>query len=394
MYYAGHGIRHDRQDKLYLSTRETDLDELDTTAVPFDYVRDVIERSSAKTRLLILDCCFSGLVLGAMSDSLVDPREIAVTGTTVIASAPRNSISHSPPNERNTAFTGALLALLTNGSPVPGRPLDVSELIGALRAAMSGRGLPLPQTQSGNTSGKLLLRRESAPLGTTKKPESPPVVAEAEVSPSAPATAGLALRKALVHVLVSAGYADHGPGRRLLVREVEDALGRSLDVSRELAGRDQLIEVVGACSRIEHGLPVLAEVFEYLRPGTEESLEVQRLIAPGGSAAPKRPAPPVFGRRPGGGSVLRAKLVDVLVRAGFADDKSLLDLLIAEMREAWDGLAPIAPHMSGRDQLVHLVDSCGRDLRNLWLLADVVEFFRPATEEAARFRALVDAQRS
>ncbi|OXM71304.1 hypothetical protein CF165_02370 [Amycolatopsis vastitatis] len=287
VYYAGHGIRHDRQDKLYLTTRETDLDELDTTAVPFDYVREVIERSSAKTRVLILDCCYSGMVLGAMSADRADPREIAVTGTTVIASSPRNSISHSPPDERNTAFTGALLSLLTNGSPVPGRPLDVSELIGALRAEMATRGMPLPQTQTGNTSGNLLLRTDPPPPAPKKVARVREKVAVAEPPIFEPlSTPGLAIRRALVDILVVAGFADDAPSRTLLIEEVRAALGRPLTISSRLSGRDQLIDFVNACGRVEEGLPVLADVLEFLRPSTKESAEVRQLVAPESSPAP------------------------------------------------------------------------------------------------------------
>lgn len=173
VYYAGHGVRHELRDRLYLTTRETDPEEPDTTAVAFDTLRDAVEMSPAQVKLLILDCCYSGMAIGAMSDSLLDSREIKVRGTTVIASSPKNRVSLSPPGDRNTAFTAELLALLTSRSH--DRPLDVNNLYGALDAALARRGMPRPKMQAMDTSSRLLLRREplAAKPSAVVAPESP-----------------------------------------------------------------------------------------------------------------------------------------------------------------------------------------------------------------------------
>lgn len=175
VYYAGHGIRHETDDELYLSVRETDPDGLDWTAVPFRWVRQTIENSPARTRLLILDCCFSGLAIGSMSDGPIDVR---ISGTCVITSSPRNKISHSPPNERLTAFTGELISLLIQGSHVAGEALTVQVLFRGLVAAMANRKLPEPKMRAGDLSGDLLLRRgelkHPEPLDDDEVPPPPP----------------------------------------------------------------------------------------------------------------------------------------------------------------------------------------------------------------------------
>lgn len=187
VYYAGHGIRHELRDRLYLTTRETDPEEPETTAVAFDTLRDAVEMSPAQVKLLILDCCYSGLAIGAMSDSLLDSREIKVRGTTVIASSPKNGVSLSPPGDRNTAFTAELIALLTSRSP--GRPLDVNSLYGALDAALARRGMPRPKMQAMDTSSSLLLRREllAEKASAVVEPERPAVPEPAEDAAEEPA---------------------------------------------------------------------------------------------------------------------------------------------------------------------------------------------------------------
>jgi hypothetical protein len=171
VYYAGHGLRHPTRDLLYLAVEGTDPDEPEGTAVRFDAVREVIEASPARKRLLILDCCYSGMALGAMSAGTIDPREIAVGGTAVITSSPKNKISHSPVGERLTAFSGELIALLARGTPIPGEPLTVDTAYKSLVTALALRHLPEPKLKLTDTSSHILLRR--LPASTPVLPPRP-----------------------------------------------------------------------------------------------------------------------------------------------------------------------------------------------------------------------------
>lgn len=159
VYYAGHGLRHERRDDLYLTVRQTDPEGLDGTAVQYDWVRDVVADCPARTRLLILDCCYSGLALGRMSDAGVDAHELEVTGTAVLASSPRNTRSHSPAGERYTAFTGELISLLKNGPSLPDSDLTVQRTFQLIKARLLTRSFPKPVLRLGDSSGQLVLRR-------------------------------------------------------------------------------------------------------------------------------------------------------------------------------------------------------------------------------------------
>ncbi|GAA2819358.1 caspase family protein [Crossiella cryophila] len=189
VYYAGHGLRHDRREQLYLTVRESRSDQLLGSTVPFDSIREIIENSKARTRLLLLDCCYSGLALGAMSGGSIDTRDVLVQGTTVITSSPRNKISHSPIGERNTAFTSEVIRLLRNGSPLPEEPLTVQELYRSVYAAMAQRGYPSPKMSSGDTSADLLLRRQPPvvlPQPPLAEPPPPPLPSPEPPQPPEP----------------------------------------------------------------------------------------------------------------------------------------------------------------------------------------------------------------
>ncbi|MEV6877019.1 hypothetical protein [Amycolatopsis sp. NPDC051128] len=90
---------------------------------------------------------------------------------------------------------------------------------------------------------------------------------------------GIAVRKAVVDVLVVAGFADDKSIRTLMVSELRAALDHPFTFSDQLAGRDQLIEIVSACCRLAEGLNVLADVIEFLRPGSKECAEVRTLVS-------------------------------------------------------------------------------------------------------------------
>lgn len=89
---------------------------------------------------------------------------------------------------------------------------------------------------------------------------------------------GIAIRRALVDVLVVAGFADDKSIRTLMVAELRRALNNPFTVPDQLAPRAQLIEIVNGCSGIEEGLPVLADVLEFLRPGTKECTKFRALV--------------------------------------------------------------------------------------------------------------------
>lgn len=149
VYYAGHGVRDQRRnERLYLAVRETEHDGPAGTAVSFEDVRDVIEDSRARTRVLILDCCYSGMAVGAMSGGAVDAQEIAVGGTAVVTSSPPNKIALAPPGDRHTAFTGELITLLRNGSGLPGEQLTVDVAFRVLQRTLVPTKAARSQTEA------------------------------------------------------------------------------------------------------------------------------------------------------------------------------------------------------------------------------------------------------
>jgi hypothetical protein len=186
VYYAGHGLLGWNGD-LHLAVGETNPDQVAGTAVPFEWVKQTIEESPARTRILILDCCFSGRAVGAMSGDDAALMQIDVRGAFVLTSTTANRVSHAVPGERNTAFTAELVQILSRGVESPYATLRLRDVYRPLKAALARRGLPEPKVDMRDASGDLVLRRprpqEAAPAQSTPaEPLSAPIVPAAAAS--------------------------------------------------------------------------------------------------------------------------------------------------------------------------------------------------------------------
>ncbi|MCU1648302.1 MAG: hypothetical protein JWN03_8577 [Nocardia sp.] len=151
VYFAGHGVV-DRRGRLYLALTGTSRDHPEWSSVPFATMRDEIIASPARTRILILDCCFSGRAFEAMGtpSSLID-GQIDIQGTYTIASSAKNEPSIAPEGHRHTAFTAALLSAATTTG------LTLDQLYQKIDQTLHRDGYPRPQRRSVNVAGELCL---------------------------------------------------------------------------------------------------------------------------------------------------------------------------------------------------------------------------------------------
>ncbi|MFE3542897.1 tetratricopeptide repeat protein [Nocardia sp. NPDC059177] len=152
VYYTGHGVVDRRGGQLYLTLPNTDHHHPEWGSVPFATLRDELLECRARTRILILDCCFSGRAFEAMAPAAaaVD-GQIDVQGTYTIASSGRDVLSIAPAGHRHTAFTGALL----HAAAETGLTLD--QLYRRVEQILHRDGHPRPQRRSVAGAGDLRL---------------------------------------------------------------------------------------------------------------------------------------------------------------------------------------------------------------------------------------------
>ncbi|ELP62636.1 type VII secretion protein EccCb [Streptomyces turgidiscabies] len=89
LYFACHGIRNDA-DRLFFATLGTRLQRPHTTAVPAALLHQLLDECEARTKIVLLDCCYSGLFHrgSPMSPAPVDvEKALAGRGTFVITAS-------------------------------------------------------------------------------------------------------------------------------------------------------------------------------------------------------------------------------------------------------------------------------------------------------------------
>ena len=159
VYFVGHGLVGARRHELYLGLPDSKWAEPEFNSLEYDKLRSAVLDSPAATKIIILDCCFSGrVVTEAMADPVTEMvGQIEVDGTYVLASAGRDQVALILPGEDYTAFTGRFLHLLRDG--VPGGPelLTVDYLYRQLVRKMKAEGLSLPEKRGTATADLLAL---------------------------------------------------------------------------------------------------------------------------------------------------------------------------------------------------------------------------------------------
>ncbi|MGW5258757.1 caspase family protein [Streptomyces sp. NPDC004012] len=153
VYYAGHGLV-DRKGELFLGLPESQHGWADT-GVPYEWVRSAILDGKARRRIVVLDCCFSGRALGAMTSANPLADQAEVEGSIAITASSESRVALAVPGEPYTAFTAEILELIGRGIPEGPSLLSWDAVYQNVRRALHAKGRPIPQKRDRNGAGQL-----------------------------------------------------------------------------------------------------------------------------------------------------------------------------------------------------------------------------------------------
>ncbi|WP_438483865.1 caspase, EACC1-associated type [Streptomyces sp. S186] len=159
VYFAGHGLLSVQAD-LYLALPHSHSGRL-YDAVAYDWLRhELVHECTARSRVVILDCCYSGRALqGYMSAPVAMADQSVVEGTYVMTAAAETKLALAPEGEEFTAFTGELLRVIADGVPHAPDPLDMHALYSHIHRELTAKGRPVPQQRSRNGGHAIALAR-------------------------------------------------------------------------------------------------------------------------------------------------------------------------------------------------------------------------------------------
>jgi hypothetical protein len=172
LYYVGHGMLSVRGE-LCLTVTSTHPDRPKISGLPWDTVADVLRGCPADPRLAILDCCFAGQAIEALTgDGGPVMADIAhVEGVYTLTATTRNRAAHVPPPSQQdtacTSFTAELIDLIQRGIPGQAPQLALSDIYPVLRQRLLAKSLPAPsQRGSDAVRGITFTANAAVPVGS------------------------------------------------------------------------------------------------------------------------------------------------------------------------------------------------------------------------------------
>jgi hypothetical protein len=175
LYYVGHGMLSVRGE-LCLTVTSTHPDRPKISGLPWDTVADVLRGCPADPRLAILDCCFAGQAIEALTgDGGPVMADIAhVEGVYTLTATTRNRAAHVPPPSQQdtacTSFTAELMDLIRSGIPGQAPRLALSDIYPVLRQRLLAKSLPAPsQRGSDAVCGITFTANAAVPVSSQTK---------------------------------------------------------------------------------------------------------------------------------------------------------------------------------------------------------------------------------
>jgi Caspase domain len=152
VYFVGHGTLTDSGELCFV-VGETEIADPDLTGLEYRHVRRAVLDSPAQSKIVILDCCYSGKAIQALSaDETLFANATEISGAYTLTAS--DSTAHVPSAEQAdhcTSFTEALVDIVRKGLPAAQEFLILSTIYQELRRRLRCAGLPRPNQRGTDT---------------------------------------------------------------------------------------------------------------------------------------------------------------------------------------------------------------------------------------------------
>jgi hypothetical protein len=161
-YFVGHGVLSEMSE-LCLVLSDTRHGYAEAMGLPYSGVRKVLQSSTARVKTVILDCCYSGQAIQALSGGgTADSTSVAGVTTLTAADYAAHVVRAEQQTTACTSFTQHLLDVVHAGRPDGAATLTVQELFPLLRARLLEKNLPAPNIRTTDTAALFPLARNAA----------------------------------------------------------------------------------------------------------------------------------------------------------------------------------------------------------------------------------------
>jgi hypothetical protein len=182
LYFSCHGEKS-TDGLLHFLTKDTRRELLNSTAVSAAFVHRQLEQSLARSKVVLLDCCFSGAFatgLTTKAASSADAEQVQGRGTYVITASNEIEYAFSPDDGREigsrgtSLFTGLVVKGLRGAAPGHEGWIGCDELFDYITYQMRGRASQTPTRFAAKVQGTIRLARCGVTGPTGEAAASPP----------------------------------------------------------------------------------------------------------------------------------------------------------------------------------------------------------------------------
>jgi formylglycine-generating enzyme required for sulfatase activity len=114
VYYSGHGIL-DNEGHLHLAMTDTEVDALEATAMPVEFLRKLFNNHRCKRVAIILDCCYSGAVSKDLLKSGVNDQLQLMRGIYILTASTAAQPAREKDGDRYSLLTKHIINGISQG---------------------------------------------------------------------------------------------------------------------------------------------------------------------------------------------------------------------------------------------------------------------------------------
>ena len=164
VYFSGHGLLFGPDAQLHLAMPDSTMDRPFVSVRYADLAQILRDYCTARLKVVILDCCFSGQAVATMGGGAGPAERTAIDGVCVITACADTEFAYSLPGEPYTAFTGELVSVLRCGVADGPPLLTPRHLWTEITRRFQARGVDQrPQLHGRNAGESVALVRNQAP---------------------------------------------------------------------------------------------------------------------------------------------------------------------------------------------------------------------------------------
>ncbi|TVZ76574.1 DNA primase catalytic core [Streptomyces sp. BK340] len=164
VFFVGHGTMTEKGE-LCLVFSDTLSEHADITGLSYGQVREALLLSPARVKIAVLDCCYSGRALQALSGhstALANATDVRGTYTLTAADGAAHVVPLAQQKDELTSFTRELTRQIREGVPGKASTLTLDDLWVPLRSRILSQGLPMPGRRVDDTASDFPFTRNAA----------------------------------------------------------------------------------------------------------------------------------------------------------------------------------------------------------------------------------------